>query len=169
MTDVEFGPFSADTFAYAASVAHDVAQTTVAAQPSDPFATVSIEPADADASAPGHQAALGVGTTEIAVTVTSEGGGASRTYTVAVERASAPVVTLAAAAEAVAEGAPVRFSAELSAPLGPGAAGAGVGVVGGRVPCGHAAGVGDVRGPVRRPPRWSWRPRTTGWWRATVR
>ena len=94
---VDIGAFSADTVAYAASVAHDVASTTVTATATHSAATVSIEP--------GSEVSLAVGANEIAVTVTAEDGIATKTYTVTVTRAAAPalpVVSIAAVEERVA-------------------------------------------------------------------
>ena len=81
-----FGQF---TTRYAASVAHDVATVTVGATGSEPSATVSISPADADGSTPGHQVALSQGENRITATVTSEVG-LSRNYIVTVTRPVSP-------------------------------------------------------------------------------
>ena len=117
LTGVDFGPFDADTTAYAASVPHDVLGTTVAAQAADPHARrVEIQPADADAQTAGHQVPLAVGENRVAVTVTAEIG-RQRTYVVTVTRAAAPAATLSATATTVAEGASAAFEATLSTAL----------------------------------------------------
>ena len=112
LAGVDFGTFAAETLAYTVDVGHAVASTTVAATPADAAASVSITPTDADAAATGHQVALAVGATTISVVVTATDDAATRTYTVTVNRASAPVATVAAGA-AVSEGAPATFTVRL--------------------------------------------------------
>ena len=94
LSGVDIGAFSADSTAYAASVAHEVASTTVTAAASHSAATVSIEP--------GSEVSLAVGENEIAVTVTAEDGSTTRSYRVTVTRAeepALPVVSVAAVEE----------------------------------------------------------------------
>ena len=88
LSGIDFGAFDAGSDAYAAAVAHEVAVTTVSAEPSDPNATVTATPDDGDAHAAGHQIALAVGDNAIAVTVTPADGGTTRTYTVTVTRSA---------------------------------------------------------------------------------
>ena len=90
LSGIDFGAFDPETDAYAAAVAHEVAVTTVSAEPSDPNATVTVTPDDGDARAAGHQIALAVGDNAIAVTVTPADGGTTRTYTVTVTRSASP-------------------------------------------------------------------------------
>ncbi len=86
LTDADIGPFDAQTTAYAAEVAHEVASTTVTAEPSDAAAAVQI--ADAAGSTLGTQrtSALAEGSNAISATVTAEDGATTRTYAVAVQR-----------------------------------------------------------------------------------
>ena len=92
LTGVDLGAFEPETDAYAAAVAHEVAVTTVSAEPSDPNAMVTVTPDDGDANAAGHQIALAVGDNNaIAATVTAADGATTRTYTVTVTRAAAPL------------------------------------------------------------------------------
>ena len=77
-------PFAPGVFDYAHRVAHDVATVTVAAVPTGPGGAIAIQPADADAAAPGHQVDLAAGATTT-VTVVAENGG-SNTYTVRIHR-----------------------------------------------------------------------------------
>ena len=92
--------FDADTLEYTASVPHANGQITVAPTKRDANATVEYLDADdnvladADGSASGHQADLGVGANVIQVKVTAEDGATTRTYTVTVTRA-APIVNVA--------------------------------------------------------------------------
>ena len=91
---MDIGAFSPDTTAYAASVAHEVASTTVTAAASHSAATVTM--------APGSEVSLAVGENEITVTVTAEDGSTTRSYRVTVTRAeepALPVVSVAAVEE----------------------------------------------------------------------
>ena len=83
LSGVDIGAFSADSTVYAASVAHEVASTTVTATASHSAAKVTIEP--------GSEVSLAVGANEIAVTATAEDGFTTKTYTVTVTRAAAPL------------------------------------------------------------------------------
>ena len=95
LSGVDFGVFDAATTDYAARVEHAVESTTVAATPTDPDATVSIGPTDADPNTAGHQVSLAAGsTTTVAVAVTAADGQATETYAVAVARASSADATL---------------------------------------------------------------------------
>ena len=79
--------FDAATPGYSSSVLYAVAAVTVSAAAQDPRASAVVSsPADSDPVTGGPQAALGVGTTSIVVTVTAEDG-STATYTVAVDRA----------------------------------------------------------------------------------
>ena len=80
--------FASAVMDYTASVAHDVASTTVTWTEST-GATAGITPADADATTDGHQVNLAVGDTEITIAVTGTGMTPS-TYTVTVTRAEDP-------------------------------------------------------------------------------
>ena len=94
LSGVDIGAFSPDSTAYAASVAHEVASTTVTATASHSAAKVTM--------APGSEVSLAVGANEIAVTVTAEDGKTTKTYTVTVTRAEEtafPVVSIAAVEE----------------------------------------------------------------------
>ena len=94
LSGIDIGAFSPDSTAYAASVAHEVASTTVTATASHSAAKVTM--------APGSEVSLAVGANEIAVTVTAEDGKTTKTYTVTVTRAEEtafPVVSIAAVEE----------------------------------------------------------------------
>ena len=96
LSGADIGAFSPDTTVYAASVAHEVASTTVTVTATHSAATVSI--------APGPEVSLAVGENEIAVTVTAEDGSTTKTYRVTVTRAeepALPVVSIAAVEERV--------------------------------------------------------------------
>ena len=113
LSGIDIGTFAGDTYLYAASVASEVAVTTVSATANDAASTVTILPADADAETRGHQVQLVVGATVVAVTVTANGG-QSGTYGVTVTRAPPPpVATLTAVTGAVAEGAGAAFTVML--------------------------------------------------------
>ncbi len=90
--------FHPDSTSYAATVAHTVAVTTVAAAANHAEATLEYLDgdgnalADADENADGLQAALAPGANEIAVQVTAQDGDAARTYSVVVTRLGPPVV-----------------------------------------------------------------------------
>ena len=94
LSGVDIGAFSADSTVYAASVAHEVASTTVTATASHSAAKVTIEP--------GSEVSLAIGENAIAVTVTAEDGSTTRSYRVTVTRAeepALPVVSVAAVEE----------------------------------------------------------------------
>ena len=75
--------FSASTTSYKAFAAHDDAYVTLWATGK----SLSITPADADASAPGHQVRLSIGQTKtVTVAVTAGDGTTMKSYTVAVTR-----------------------------------------------------------------------------------
>ena len=76
--------FASATTSYTASVANDVASTTVTATPAT-GATAVITPADADANTAGHQVTLDEGANTISIAV-SGAGMTPRTYTVRVTR-----------------------------------------------------------------------------------
>ena len=113
LSGVDMGTFSAATTAYAATVAHDVAWTTVTAAPSHRNAALRLVPADADAGTPGDQVSLAEGVNEIAVTVTAEDRATVRTYAVSVTRSPPPAATIAARAGSVSEGDAAIFDVSL--------------------------------------------------------
>ena len=91
LSGVELSPaFSGGVYAYSASVAVDVDETTVTAEASDDKATVSIAPDDADDTTEGHQVALSEGANTITVTVTAGDGQTTQDYVVTVSRAGTP-------------------------------------------------------------------------------
>ena len=108
LSGVDIGTFSAETTAYAASVASSVETTTVTATASHAEASVAI--------APGPEVSLAEGGNTVTVTVTAEDGKTARTYTVTVTRASLPVVSIAAVASRVSEGERAVFRASLTEP-----------------------------------------------------
>ncbi|MCY4572352.1 MAG: cadherin-like beta sandwich domain-containing protein [Gemmatimonadetes bacterium] len=88
---ITFSPmFASGTTAYTATAGYDDAETTVDATASHSAATMAIVPADADATADGHQVALSVGSNVITVRVTAEDGTTQQDYTVSVTRDGAP-------------------------------------------------------------------------------
>ena len=93
--------FAPQDTSYTAAVASTVAQITVTATPSDATDTVAYLDAagaalsDADANTAGHQVDLEVGENTIQVKVTLADTLASRTYTLAVTRATPPVWSVA--------------------------------------------------------------------------
>ena len=89
LSGVSIGVFDDRRTRYVVDAPADLAVTTVTATTTQPGASVSILPADADAVAPRHQVALAFGPAkDIDVTVTSPNGLRSKTYTVAVDRLS---------------------------------------------------------------------------------
>ena len=88
LSGLDIGEFAPNIATYESIPRDAVTQTTVAAQASQPRATIAVTPVDADAETRGHQVAL-AGTREITVTVTSADGTRTRTYRVAFE----PTVT----------------------------------------------------------------------------
>ena len=105
--------FLPDVTQYAASAAGSVSRVTVTAVPNNSGASVSIIPADADATtADTHEVDLQAqGATTIAVTVTARDTDTTRTYQVTVTRGS--VVTIARSTETaatVSEGNPLEFT-----------------------------------------------------------
>ena len=105
LSGVDIGTFSAETTAYAASVANSVETTTVTATASHAEASVAI--------APGSEVRLVEGDNTVTVTVTAADG-TTRTYTVTVTRAGPPVVSVAAVASRVSEGERAEFRISLS-------------------------------------------------------
>ena len=86
LNELELEEFSPHRFEYAASVAYDLAATTVAAVATQETAKVMIEPADADGDPEnGHQVTLG-SETAITVTVTSADGSRTKAYVVQVSK-----------------------------------------------------------------------------------
>ena len=79
--------FRSDVEHYAVAVYNGLESTTVTATPNDPDAAVNVSPEDADGDpANGHQVPLADGANAFAVTVVSEDGLATKTYTVTVTR-----------------------------------------------------------------------------------
>ena len=94
-TGVTLSPtFDADTYAYTASVANDIAEVTVTPTTTDTDATFEYldssdaELDDEDTNAAGHQVELDVGDTVFKVKVTAEDGTTTQNYTVTVTRAA---------------------------------------------------------------------------------
>ena len=110
--------FAADMLTYTASVGNDVASTTVTATATHDGATVAIVPVDADDTADGHQVALGVGDTDIVVTVTAEDGTTMQTYTVTVTRAEKLAVTATANPSTVNGGGTAQLSSTVTGSVG---------------------------------------------------
>ena len=99
LTGIPLDPaFNESTTSYSANVGYDVLMTRVRTTPEN-HGTVTILPADADASANGHQVALDTGVNEITITVRRDGR-PDGTYTVTVTRASTTVSIAAGAPSA---------------------------------------------------------------------
>ena len=82
-------PFSPDTTRYLADVTYRSEQTTVRAEAADSRSVVEmLERLDSDPGAEGHQAALVVGRSVIAVRVTAEDGRTSQVYEAVLDRAA---------------------------------------------------------------------------------
>ena len=82
--------FRSDVERYAMTVRKDLGSTTVTAKPNDPDTAVEVSPADTDSDpANGHQVRLAEGANAVVVTVVSEDGQATKTYTVQVTRLAA--------------------------------------------------------------------------------
>ena len=89
LSGVNFGAFDSATTAYTADVGHDITETTVTPTVNDDGATYVIKlsgVADSDENVP-----LAVGANAITVEVTAEDGQTTKTYTVTVTRAAAPL------------------------------------------------------------------------------
>ncbi len=91
LSGVSIGNFDADTTAYAASVGNGVSSTTVTAVASDDGASVVIADGDGETQGTSRSVSLVVGDNEITVTVTAEDAATTKTYTVTVARAVAPL------------------------------------------------------------------------------
>ena len=78
--------FTSNTASYTARVSARLATVTVLTTPSHPGASVEIQPADASASAAGHQVNLSEGLNTATIVVTAENNRTRKTYTVAVTR-----------------------------------------------------------------------------------
>ena len=97
LSGVDIGTFLPEELSYEGHVDFGTGVITVRAGPWDTKASVSIEPADADALEDGHQVLLAVGANnKIAVTVTAWDGETTRTYTVTVTRAASDDARLSA-------------------------------------------------------------------------
>ena len=111
------GTFDPNRETYSATVAHDVTEVTVTANPQDPKASVTVNGKD-----PSTPVSLAVGENTITVVVTAPDARYTRTYTVTVTRAAAPAstavaVTLSATPNPVAEGSSVTVTAVLAKAL----------------------------------------------------
>ena len=91
LSGVSIGVFGAGTTAYAASVGNGVSSTTVTAVASDDGASVVIADGDGETQGTSRSVSLVVGDNEITVTVTAEDGSTTKTYTITVARAVAPL------------------------------------------------------------------------------
>ena len=91
LSGVSIGNFDADTTAYAASVGNGVSSTTVTAVASDDGASVVIADGDGETQGTSRSVSLVVGDNEITVTVTAEDAATTKTYTITVARAVAPL------------------------------------------------------------------------------
>ena len=91
LSGVSIGDFDADTTAYAASVGNGVSSTTVTAVASDDGASVVIADGDGETQGTSRSVSLVVGDNEITVTVTAEDAATTKTYTITVARAVAPL------------------------------------------------------------------------------
>ena len=103
---------------YAVAVDSATASVTISAAATGSGATIGFEPAaDADGGTPGHQVALPVGESLIAIAVTAADGATQREYRVVATRARPPAgVSFGAAAYTVTEGgAPAAVAVLLSA------------------------------------------------------
>ena len=87
LSGVEVGSFASGTTSYSATVANEVATTTVTATPTDAAATVAIADPHGSTAGASRTVNLDVGDTAITVTVTAEDGQTTQTYTVTVTRA----------------------------------------------------------------------------------
>ena len=86
LNELELEEFSPNRFEYTASVAYDLAATTVEAVPTQEAAKVMIEPPDALGDTEGgHHVTLGA-ETEITITVTSGDGSRIKSYRIRVEK-----------------------------------------------------------------------------------
>ncbi len=84
LSGLDIGEFAPNIATYESIPRDAVTQTTVAAQASQPRATIAVTPGDADAETSGHQVSL-AGTREIKVMVTSADGSREKTYLVTLE------------------------------------------------------------------------------------
>ena len=91
LSGVSIGVFDAGTTAYAASVGNGVSSTTVTAVASDDGASVVIADGDGETQGTSRSVSLVVGGNEITVTVTAEDAATTKTYTITVTRAVAPL------------------------------------------------------------------------------
>lgn len=89
LSGIDIGTFDPATTQYAADVAHEVSSTTVTATPSDAAASVVV--ADADGSTAGTTRTVSLAEGANAISVTAADAATTRTYTVTVTRASAPL------------------------------------------------------------------------------
>ena len=110
LSGIDIGTFSSTLTAYTASVALDIATTTVTATANHAEAVVSIDP--------GTEVSLADGENQITVTVTAEDGTTTQTYTVTVTRGGAaavtpPQATITADAASVTEGTAAAFTVTL--------------------------------------------------------
>ena len=91
LSGVDIGTFDSGTTAYAADVAEALANTTVAATPSDADASVTITDGDGSTTDATRTVALDYGANAVTATVTAADGGTTKAYTVTVTRARPPL------------------------------------------------------------------------------
>ncbi len=108
---VDFGTFSSATTDYQAAVGYRSRTAELKAAPADPAASVAISDEFGETAGTRRDLTFAVGVNEIKVTVTAADGGSTRTYVVDVTRA-APVATLVAEEEEVAEGTDAVFTVD---------------------------------------------------------
>ena len=87
LSGVEVGSFASGTTSYSATVANEVATTTVTVTPTDAAATVAIADPHGSTAGASRTVNLDVGDTAITVTVIAEDGQTTQTYAVTVTRA----------------------------------------------------------------------------------
>ena len=110
LSGIDIGTFASGTTDYAATVAHAVTSTTVAATATHTRARVEIPP--------GAGASLAEGANAITVTVTAEDGETTKTYTVTLTRAGAPLTaSFASLPEAHAGAGRVALRIQFSEPV----------------------------------------------------
>ena len=93
LSGIDIGTFEASTTAYSADVDNAVESTTVTATPNDGDATVTISDPDGSTAGTTRTTRLAEGANAISAAVTAADGETTATYTVAVTRAAASIVT----------------------------------------------------------------------------
>lgn len=92
LSGIDLGEFSPADLSYGFEVGREIDRTTVAAAAAHNGASVVIEPADADGKPENGRQVAVENDTQIVITVISEDGSRTRTYTIALERANAAPV-----------------------------------------------------------------------------